>query len=158
MNPTTSSSGVATLDKKNLGRIAQIIGPMERDKTFPCPCGKGNVVRRTARTTKHNGQVYYACPDLKPMDNVYGCRFFVWEKAGTGSSSSPGPSTPSSGNRFSSSGLGEAHCTNCKLLTMKIKVLQTKLDLLTLSPKEPSQSTAAVHELIASLDKVLLDD
>ncbi|KAD7117106.1 hypothetical protein E3N88_04374 [Mikania micrantha] len=28
MNPTTFSSGVATLDKKNLGRIAQIIGPV----------------------------------------------------------------------------------------------------------------------------------
>uniref|UniRef100_A0A251VFU1 H(+)-transporting two-sector ATPase n=1 Tax=Helianthus annuus TaxID=4232 RepID=A0A251VFU1_HELAN len=34
MNPTTSSSGVATLDKKNLGRIAQIIGPV-LDVAFP---------------------------------------------------------------------------------------------------------------------------
>ncbi|KAL8234701.1 hypothetical protein R6Q59_020801 [Mikania micrantha] len=28
MNPTTSSSGVAILEKKNAGRIAQIIGPV----------------------------------------------------------------------------------------------------------------------------------
>ncbi|KAJ0582126.1 ATP synthase subunit beta [Helianthus annuus] len=34
MNPTTSSSGVATLDKKNLGRIAQILGPVP-DVAFP---------------------------------------------------------------------------------------------------------------------------
>ncbi|CAI9259132.1 unnamed protein product [Lactuca saligna] len=34
MNPTTSGSGVTTLDKKTLGRIAQIIGPV-LDVAFP---------------------------------------------------------------------------------------------------------------------------
>ncbi|CAH1431930.1 unnamed protein product [Lactuca virosa] len=35
MNPTTSGSGVTTLDKKTLGRIAQIIG--SDDLTDPAP-------------------------------------------------------------------------------------------------------------------------
>lgn len=59
--------------------------------------------------------------------------FFKWEdelkKAETGSSSSPEPSTPSPGNFLSSSVPGEAHCSNCKLLSMRIKVLEAKLDL-----------------------------
>ena len=33
-NPTTSSPGVSTLEKKKLGRIAQIIGPV-LDVAFP---------------------------------------------------------------------------------------------------------------------------
>lgn len=34
INPTTSDPGVSALEKKNLGRIAQIIGPV-LDVTFP---------------------------------------------------------------------------------------------------------------------------
>lgn len=34
INPTTSGPGVSTLEKKNLGRIAQIIGPV-LDVAFP---------------------------------------------------------------------------------------------------------------------------
>ncbi|KAL3648342.1 hypothetical protein CASFOL_007766 [Castilleja foliolosa] len=34
INPTTSGSGVSTLEKKNLGRIIQIIGPV-LDVAFP---------------------------------------------------------------------------------------------------------------------------
>ena len=34
INPTTSYPGVSTLEKKNLGRIAQIIGPV-LDVAFP---------------------------------------------------------------------------------------------------------------------------
>jgi F-type H+-transporting ATPase subunit beta len=34
INPTTSGSGVSTFEKKNLGRIIQIIGPV-LDVAFP---------------------------------------------------------------------------------------------------------------------------
>ena len=34
INPTTSGSGVSTLEKKNLGRVVQIIGPV-LDVAFP---------------------------------------------------------------------------------------------------------------------------
>ncbi|KAD7117174.1 hypothetical protein E3N88_04442 [Mikania micrantha] len=42
-------------------------------------------------------------------------------------------------------------------LSMKIKILETKLDL-ALYPKDPSQSDAAPHELIVTLDGILIED
>lgn len=67
------------------------------------------------------------------------------------SASSPGPSSAGKG----SGGL-EANCPHCRLLLVKIKILEAKLDLARHN-EDPSQS-AALQELIAQLDGILLDE
>ncbi|KAD1397645.1 hypothetical protein E3N88_42875 [Mikania micrantha] len=45
--------------------------------TFPCDCGAGQVVLKTALRSKTNvGRLYYSCPNSKGKD--FGCGFFRW--------------------------------------------------------------------------------
>ncbi|MFS7970583.1 putative H(+)-transporting two-sector ATPase [Helianthus anomalus] len=66
MNPTTSSSGVTTLDKKNLGRIAQIIGPV-LDVAFP-PGKMPNIYNALVvkgRDTVGGGGIFHGPPNRR---------------------------------------------------------------------------------------------
>lgn len=81
-------------------------------------------------------------------------------KGAGSSSSSPGPSTPLVSYSGSAESLGKGShgrdCSNCKLLSMQIKLLKTKLDVLMHPEDHPtSQSTAVLHELF---DGLLVED
>ncbi|MFS7917368.1 putative transcription factor GRF family [Helianthus anomalus] len=142
------------------------------DELKQCPCGRGY-----CRTVFPKGIKHWCCCG----DGA--CSFFAriestWQPP---SSSNPpphcqSPSSPSSRGlleaptRFQSSwspsSSQEAHVLKKKneLLfqalqnTMQgLKVLEAKLDLLA-RPQDPSQSTAAIRELIASIDEITVDD
>ncbi|GKC66337.1 retrotransposon protein, putative, ty1-copia subclass [Tanacetum coccineum] len=80
-------------------------------EAFACRCGAGDVVLRESYKPKTRGKLYYACPRSKPLEDTFGCNFFLWKEervrllvgspgASTtpilspGYSSTPGASTP----------------------------------------------------------------
>nr|GEV20000.1 hypothetical protein [Tanacetum cinerariifolium] len=90
----------------------------------------------------------------------HGCRYFKWKDEITfgNASSFPEPSTPSvsSSRASSSSGLSRAalsprnaECSNCKILTMKIKILETRLAIERHLDDHACQSAAIIHELLS---------
>ncbi|GJU49012.1 retrotransposon protein, putative, ty1-copia subclass [Tanacetum coccineum] len=117
-------------------------------EAFACPCGAGDVVLRESYKPKTRGKLYYACPLSKPLEDTFGCKFFLWKEervrllvgspgASTtpiyspGSSStpiySPGSSTPpryspgaSTPPSYSLGTSRNAECSNCKHLLDKI--------------------------------------
>ncbi|GKE57199.1 hypothetical protein Tco_1496384, partial [Tanacetum coccineum] len=78
-------------------------------------------------------------------------------------SSFPGPSTPliSSSRASSSSGPSgaalspeNAECSNCKLLTMKIKILEARLAMERHPDDHACQSTAILHEILNEMENL----
>lgn len=78
------------------------------------------------------------------------------------SSSSPGPSSsrkgcyspgPSSAGQGSSA--RDGNCQTCKILKMKIKILEAKLELAT-HHVDPSDGSATLEDLLVGLDELLL--
>nr|GEX96914.1 hypothetical protein [Tanacetum cinerariifolium] len=47
---------------------------------FACPCGAGDVVLRESYKPKTRGKLYYACPRSKPLEDTFGCKFFLWKE------------------------------------------------------------------------------
>ncbi|GJW90415.1 hypothetical protein Tco_0167968 [Tanacetum coccineum] len=93
----------------------------------------GNVVLRQLHKSHSFGKLYYACPRSKPSQKNHGCGYFKWKDEITfgNESSFPGPKTPSNSSSRASSSSGSSRaalspgnieCSNCKLLTMKIKI------------------------------------
>nr|GEZ27956.1 hypothetical protein [Tanacetum cinerariifolium] len=111
---------------------------MESYEYFPCRCERGDILLRKSHKPHSFGRLCYACPRSNPSKQDLGCRYFKWkDKITFGNASSfSKPSTPSisSLRASSSSGLfgaalspGNAECSNCKILTMKIKILEARL-------------------------------
>ncbi|KAD5962070.1 hypothetical protein E3N88_13543 [Mikania micrantha] len=99
--------------------------------TFPCDCGAGQVVLKTALRSKTNvGRLYYSCPNSK-VNNQKDSR------------SSPGPY---------SSGL-ETNCVNCKLLLAKINMLEAQLMI-----GRRHEDSAAIQQVSDQLDGLLVED
>ncbi|GJR51389.1 hypothetical protein Tco_1401910 [Tanacetum coccineum] len=76
------------------------------------------------------------------------------------------PSTPliSSSRASSSSGLsgvalspGNAECSNCKLLTMKIKILEARLAMKRHPDDYACQSAAILHELLNEMENLRVE-
>ncbi|GKD22853.1 hypothetical protein Tco_1224556 [Tanacetum coccineum] len=117
---------------------------MEPYESFPCHCEREDVVLRKSHKPHSFGRLYYACPRSK-KDEI------TFENA----SSFLGPSTPSISSSCASSSSrpsgpalspGNAECSNCKLLTMKIKILEARLAIERHLGDHVCQSAAILHE------------
>nr|GEU69628.1 hypothetical protein [Tanacetum cinerariifolium] len=98
----------------------------------------------------------------------HGCGYFKWKDEITfgNASSFPGPSTPlissscaSSSSRLSGAGLsyGNAECSNCKLLTMMIKILEAGLAMKKHPDDHACQSAAILHELLNKMENLRVE-
>ncbi|GKE19571.1 hypothetical protein Tco_1427148 [Tanacetum coccineum] len=117
---------------------------MEPYEYFLCRCERGDVVLRISHKPHSFGRLYYACPRSK-KDEI------TFENA----SSFSGPSTPSISSSRASSSLGpfgaalspgNAECSNCKFLTMKIMILEARLAMERHPDVHACQSAAILHE------------
>ncbi|GJS27927.1 hypothetical protein Tco_0488547 [Tanacetum coccineum] len=104
----------------------------------------------------------------KPSQQDHGCGYFKWKDEITFGNASffPGPSTPaiSSSRASSSSGLsgaalspGNAECSNCKLLTMKIKILEARLAMERHLDDHACQSAAIIYELLNEMENLRVE-
>nr|GEW45575.1 hypothetical protein [Tanacetum cinerariifolium] len=130
---------------------------MEPYESFPCRCERGDVVLRKSHKPHSFGRLYYACPRSKPLQYDHGCGYFKWKDEITFENASffPRPSTPSifssrasSSSRFSGAALslGNAECSNYKLLIMKIKILEARLAMERHLDDHVCQSATILHE------------
>nr|GEY52269.1 hypothetical protein [Tanacetum cinerariifolium] len=141
---------------------------MEPYESFSCRCERGDVVLRKSHKTHSFGRLYYACPRSKPSQQDHECRYFKWKDEITfgNASSFPGPSTPSisSSHESSSSGLsraalshGNTECSNCKLLTIKIKILKARLAMERHPDDHTCQSASILHELFNEMKNLRVE-
>nr|GFB88857.1 hypothetical protein [Tanacetum cinerariifolium] len=119
------------------------------DELLHCQCGQGWCI-----VLKDEFGVSYKYPgvDEKRCGYVY----FVPTKVlkdRSSHTSKAGNFVPGSSSSSSSSGNGSS-CPNCKLLMVKIKMLQAQLDLA--SRHEDHSQFASLHELLVGLDEALL--
>ncbi|GJR41460.1 hypothetical protein Tco_1217144 [Tanacetum coccineum] len=49
-------------------------------EAFACPFRAGDVVLRESYKPKTRGKLYYACPRSKPLEDTFGCKFFLWKE------------------------------------------------------------------------------
>ncbi|GJV92295.1 hypothetical protein Tco_0985784 [Tanacetum coccineum] len=49
-------------------------------EAFACRCGAGDVVLRESYKHETCGKLYYAYLRLKPRENTFGCKFFLWKE------------------------------------------------------------------------------
>ncbi|GJU43356.1 integrase, catalytic region, zinc finger, CCHC-type containing protein [Tanacetum coccineum] len=141
---------------------------MEPYESFSCRCERGDVVLRKSHKPHSFGKLYYACPRLKPSKQDHRCGYFKWKDEITfgNASSFPEPLTPSiSSSRTSSfSGLsgaalspGNVECSNCKILTMKIKILKARLAMERHPEDYACQSPAILHELLDEMENLRVE-
>nr|GEU49515.1 integrase, catalytic region, zinc finger, CCHC-type, peptidase aspartic, catalytic [Tanacetum cinerariifolium] len=88
---------------------------------------RGDVVLRTSHKTHNFGRLYYGCPRLKPSQQYHGCGYFKWKDE---------------------INFGNAKCSNCKLLTIKIKIPEARLAMERHPKDHAYQSAAILHELL----------
>ncbi|GKB35175.1 hypothetical protein Tco_0880117 [Tanacetum coccineum] len=150
-------------------------------EAFACRCGAGDVVLRELYKPKTRGKLYYACPRSKPLEDTFGCKFFLWKEErvrlmvgspggsttliySPGSSStpeastsprySPGASTP---QRYSIGTSKNAQCSNCKHLLDKITVLEATVDMYMHPEQHTVNSTALFQEVYNNMGKLYLE-
>ncbi|GJT06571.1 replication protein A 70 kDa DNA-binding subunit B [Tanacetum coccineum] len=150
-------------------------------EAFACRCGAGDVVLRESYKPKTRGKLYYACPRSKPLEDTFGCKFFLWKEervrlmvgspgASTtpiyspGSSSTPEASTPpryspgaSTPQRYSMGTSKNAQCSNCKHLLDKITVLEATVDMYMHPEQHTVNSAALFHEVYNNMGKLDLE-
>nr|GEX91796.1 hypothetical protein [Tanacetum cinerariifolium] len=135
---------------------------MEPYESFSCLCERGDVVPRTSHKIHNFGRLYY------PSKQYHGCGYFKWKDEITfgNASSFSGPSTPliSSSDASSSSGpsraaltLGNIECSNCKLLTTKIKILEAIQAMERYPEDHACQSAAILHELLNEMENLRVE-
>nr|GFB46896.1 hypothetical protein [Tanacetum cinerariifolium] len=138
---------------------------MESYEYFPCRCKRGDVVLRPSHKPHGFGKLYYTCPRSKTSQQYHGCGYFKWKDGITfgNTSSFPGPSNSSS-RVSSSSGSSRAalspentECSNCKLLTMKIKILEARLAMEKNPDDHACQSAAILHELLNEIENLRVE-
>ncbi|GJS18110.1 hypothetical protein Tco_0412582 [Tanacetum coccineum] len=104
----------------------------------------------------------------QPSQQDHACGYFKWKDEITfgNANSFPRPSTPSISSLrvSSSSGLfgaalspGNAECSNCKLLTMKIKILEARLAMERHPDDHACQSAAILHELLNEMENLRVE-
>ncbi|GJS51135.1 hypothetical protein Tco_0624497 [Tanacetum coccineum] len=128
----------------------------------------GNVVLRQSHKSHSFGKLYYACPRSKPSQKNHGCGYFKWKDEITfgNASSFSGPTTPSNSSSRASSSSGSSRaalspenteCSNCKLLTMKIKILEARLAMEKNPDDHPCESAAILHELLNEMENLRVE-
>ncbi|GJW85312.1 hypothetical protein Tco_0158457 [Tanacetum coccineum] len=128
---------------------------MEPYESFSCRCERGDVVLRKLHKTHNFGTLYYACPRSK--DEITFGNLNSFSRPSTPSISSLHGSSSSGPSRATLS-LGNAECSNCKLLTMRIKILEARLAMKrhpgnNASDDHACQSAAILHELLNEMEK-----
>ncbi|GKD04371.1 hypothetical protein Tco_1179345 [Tanacetum coccineum] len=111
------------------------------------------------------GRLPMSLEDLYPSQQDHGCGYFKWKDEITfgNASSFPRPSTPSISSSRASSSSGpsgtalsprNAECSNCKLLTMKIKILEARLAMERHPDDHACQSAEILHELLNEMENL----
>nr|GFA70419.1 hypothetical protein [Tanacetum cinerariifolium] len=152
---------------------------------FACPCGAGDVVLRESYKPKTRGKLYYACPRSKPLEDTFGCKFFLWKEkrvrllvcspeASTTPVYSPGSSSTSiyspgslthpryspgvsTPQSYSMGILKNAECSNCKHLLDMITVLEATMDMYMHPEQHTVNSAALFHEVYSNMRKLDLE-
>ncbi|GJS47618.1 hypothetical protein Tco_0597739 [Tanacetum coccineum] len=128
----------------------------------------GNVVLRQSHKPHSFGKLYYACPRSKPSQKNHRCGYFKLKDEITfgNASSFSGPTTPSNSSSRASSSSGSSRaalspgnteCSNCKLLTMKIKILEARLAIEKNPNDHPCESAAILHELLNEMENLRVE-
>ncbi|GJW53996.1 hypothetical protein Tco_0098081 [Tanacetum coccineum] len=141
---------------------------MESYESFMCRCEGGNVVLRQSHKSHSFGKLSYVCPRSKPSQKNHGCGYFKWKDEITfgNASSFSGPTTPSNSSSRASSSSGSSRaalspgnteCSNCKLLTMKIKILEARLAMEKNHDDHPCESAAILHELLNEMENLRVE-
>ncbi|GKD53920.1 hypothetical protein Tco_1287307, partial [Tanacetum coccineum] len=108
----------------------------------------------------------YGC--ILPSQKNHGCGYFKWKDEITfgNASSFSGPTTPSNSSSRASSSSGSSRaalspgnteCSNCKLLTMKIKILEARLAMEKNPDDHPCESAAILHELLNEMENLRVE-
>ncbi|GJV95906.1 hypothetical protein Tco_1547483 [Tanacetum coccineum] len=103
-----------------------------------------------------------------PSQKNHGCGYFKWKDEITfgNASSFSGPTTPSNSSSRASSSSGSSRaalspgnteCSNCKLLTMKIKILEARLAMEKNPDDHPCESAAILHELLNEMENLRVE-
>ncbi|GKD65931.1 integrase, catalytic region, zinc finger, CCHC-type containing protein [Tanacetum coccineum] len=141
---------------------------MEPYESFSCRCERGDVVLRKSHKPHSFGRLYYACPLSKPSKQDHGCGYFKWKDEITfgNASSFLKPSTPLISSSCASYSLGlsgdalspgNAECSNCKILTMKIKIPEARLAMERHPEDHACQSAAILHELLNEMENIRVE-
>ncbi|GJS07101.1 replication protein A 70 kDa DNA-binding subunit B [Tanacetum coccineum] len=134
-------------------------------EAFACPCGSGDVVLRESYKPKTRGKLYYACPRSKPLEDTFGCNFFLWKEERVRLLvGSPGASTtlihsPGSSSTliYSPRALRNTECSNCKHLLDKITVLEAMLEMYKNPEQHILNSATLLHEVYNDMGKLNLE-
>ncbi|GJS94330.1 hypothetical protein Tco_0801298 [Tanacetum coccineum] len=105
---------------------------------------------------------------LTAFTKNHGCGYFKWKDEITfgNASSFSGPTAPSNSSSRASSSSGSSRaalspgnteCSNCKLLTMKIKILEARLAMEKNPDDHPCESAAILHELLNEMENLRVE-
>ncbi|GJS26575.1 Toll/interleukin-1 receptor domain-containing protein [Tanacetum coccineum] len=109
----------------------------------------GDVVLRRSHKPHSFGKLYYACPRSK--DEITFENASSFSRPTTPSNSSLRASSSSGSSRAALSP-GNTECSNRKLLTMKIKILEARLAMEKNPDDHPCESAAILHELLNEME------
>ncbi|KAI5399523.1 uncharacterized protein LOC127098222 isoform X1 [Lathyrus oleraceus] len=133
-----------------------------------CQCKKGRMLRKCSNSNKNKNRMYYCCTKSKKLSNGrwdFGCQFFLWEDQlrrclcgegmcalvryednGMEVCSLQGCSPAESGEGSGSS--KSKQCQLCQVLSIKIKILEAKLEVAQSPEKHANTSSAILYEAL----------
>ncbi|GKD25590.1 retrotransposon protein, putative, ty3-gypsy subclass [Tanacetum coccineum] len=120
-------------------------------ESFMCRCEGGDVVLRQSHKPYSFGKVYYACPRSKDKITFGNASSFTGLTTPSNSSSH---ASSSSGSSRAALSPGNTECSNCKLLTMKIKILEARLAMEKNPDNHLCESAAILHELLNEMENL----
>ncbi|GKD09244.1 hypothetical protein Tco_1188929 [Tanacetum coccineum] len=127
---------------------------MEPYESFSCRCERGDVVLRKSHKPHSFGRLYYACPLSKDEITFGNASSFLKPSTPLISSSCASYSLGLSGDALSP---GNAECSNCKILTMKIKIPEARLAMERHPEDHACQSAAILHELLNEMENIRVE-
>ncbi|XP_045815850.1 uncharacterized protein LOC123909123 [Trifolium pratense] len=149
-----------------------------------CRCNMGIMLRLRSNSSKNKNRMYYCCTKSKKLENGswdWGCNFFLWEdelrrcSCGDGMCalvrynkedvevcSLQGCSLAGKSPRTFARGEGSSReCQRCKVLSIKIKILEAKLEVARSPEKHANTSSAilfdALEEVSDAVEGLSLD-
>nr|GEW74510.1 hypothetical protein [Tanacetum cinerariifolium] len=138
---------------------------MESYESFLCRCKRGDVVLRQSHKPHSFGKLYYVCPRSKTSQQYHGCGYLKWKDEITFGNTSSFPGPLNSSSRASSTSVssraalspGNTFFSNCKLLTMKIKILEARLAMEKNLDDHACQSAVILHELLNEIENLRVE-
>ncbi|KAI5399522.1 hypothetical protein KIW84_064743 [Lathyrus oleraceus] len=147
--------------------LARDSGKMDQYEIV-CQCKKGRMLRKCSNSNKNKNRMYYCCTKSKKLSNGrwdFGCQFFLWEDQlrrclcgegmcalvryednGMEVCSLQGCSPAESGEGSGSS--KSKQCQLCQVLSIKIKILEAKLEVAQSPEKHANTSSAILYEAL----------